>query len=79
MSNFENQSLKFSDSEKEVFFVLIENYKFQERESEILDDIIMEFKEWTFCEQTETVRYYLRFSEKLNEIEDKNNETKFNG
>ncbi|KAF0419893.1 hypothetical protein F8M41_007114 [Gigaspora margarita] len=79
MSNFENQSLKFSDSEREVISVLIENYEFQKRESEILDDIIMEFKEWIFREQTETVRYYSRFSEKLNEVEDKDNETKFNG
>ncbi|CAG8852573.1 20824_t:CDS:1, partial [Gigaspora margarita] len=55
MSNFENQSLKFSDSEREVISVLIKNYEFQKRESEILDDIIMEFKEWIFREQTETV------------------------
>ncbi|CAG8822947.1 3399_t:CDS:1, partial [Gigaspora margarita] len=58
MSNFENQCLKFSNSEREVISVLIENYKFQERESEILDNIIMGFKEWTFCEQTETIGYY---------------------
>ncbi|CAG8517030.1 2877_t:CDS:1 [Cetraspora pellucida] len=78
MSNFESKSLKFRDSEREVVSVLIENYnyEFQKRESEILDDIIMEFKEWTFHEQTETVGYYSRFSEKLKEIEDKDNETK---
>ncbi|CAG8828767.1 21067_t:CDS:1 [Racocetra persica] len=81
MSNFKSQSFKFRDSEREVVSVLIENYdyEFQKRESEILDDIIMEFKEWIFREQTETVGYYPRLFEKLKEIEDKDNETKLRG
>ncbi|CAG8824004.1 1578_t:CDS:1, partial [Racocetra persica] len=32
-----------------------------------------------FCEQTETVGYYLRLSDKLKEIKDKDNETKLHG
>ncbi|CAG8611799.1 5782_t:CDS:2 [Racocetra fulgida] len=65
-------------SSKEVVSVLINNYndEFQKRESEILDDIIMESKEWLYRKQTETIGYYPVLSEKLKEIEEKDNETK---
>ncbi|CAG8641318.1 20047_t:CDS:1, partial [Racocetra fulgida] len=48
-------------------------------ESEILDDIIMESKEWLYREQTETIGYYPVLSEKLKEIKEKDNETKLHG
>ncbi|CAG8846696.1 12828_t:CDS:1, partial [Racocetra persica] len=82
MSNFKSQSFKIRVSERDFGSVLTENYdydyEFQKRESKNFD-IIIEFKEWIFCEQIKTVGYYPRHSEKLKEIEDKDNELNFTG
>ncbi|CAG8522925.1 15802_t:CDS:1 [Racocetra fulgida] len=82
MSNFkEDQSFKFKFEalEREVVSVLIDSDEVQKIESKILDNIIMESKKWLNLEKIETIGYYLKLSEMLKEIEEKDNETKLHG